>query len=55
MDRATVATRYWHRTEDGRIQCDACPRPGYAAVLAQPPRPITASHDEAGRTSTVPA
>jgi len=26
MDRATVATRYWHRTEDGRIQCDVCPR-----------------------------
>jgi len=31
------------------------PGPAYAAVLAQPPRPITASHDEAGRTSTVPA
>jgi len=26
MDRATVATRYWHRTEDGRVQCDVCPR-----------------------------
>jgi pyruvate formate lyase activating enzyme len=23
---ATVATRYWHRLEDGRIQCDVCPR-----------------------------
>lgn len=22
----TVATRYWHRLEDGRIQCDVCPR-----------------------------
>ena len=21
-----VPTRYWHRTEDGRIQCDLCPR-----------------------------
>jgi pyruvate formate lyase activating enzyme len=21
-----VATRYWHRREDGRIQCDLCPR-----------------------------
>jgi pyruvate formate lyase activating enzyme len=21
-----VATRYWHRLEDGRIQCDVCPR-----------------------------
>jgi pyruvate formate lyase activating enzyme len=21
-----VATRYWHRLEDGRIQCDLCPR-----------------------------
>jgi pyruvate formate lyase activating enzyme len=26
MDRATVATRHWHRTEDGRVQCDVCPR-----------------------------
>jgi hypothetical protein len=31
------------------------PVPAYAAVLVQPPRPITASHDEAGRISTVPA
>lgn len=22
----TVPTKYWHRTEDGRIQCDVCPR-----------------------------
>ncbi len=22
----TVATRYWHRLEDGRVQCDVCPR-----------------------------
>jgi pyruvate formate lyase activating enzyme len=22
----TVSTRYWHRLEDGRIQCDLCPR-----------------------------
>ena len=22
----TVPTRYWHRLEDGRIQCDLCPR-----------------------------
>ncbi len=22
----TIATRYWHRLEDGRIQCDVCPR-----------------------------
>ena len=22
----TVATRYWHRLEDGRVQCDLCPR-----------------------------
>ena len=21
-----VPTRYWHRREDGRIQCDLCPR-----------------------------
>ena len=26
MDRSTVATKYWHRTEDGRVQCDVCPR-----------------------------
>jgi pyruvate formate lyase activating enzyme len=23
---STVATRYWHRLEDGRVQCDVCPR-----------------------------
>ena len=26
MGRSTVATKYWHRTEDGRVQCDVCPR-----------------------------
>jgi len=26
MDRSTLATRYWHRTGDGRVQCDVCPR-----------------------------
>jgi pyruvate formate lyase activating enzyme len=26
MDGSAVATRYWHRTGDGRIQCDVCPR-----------------------------
>ena len=26
MDRSVVATRYWHRTGDGRVQCDVCPR-----------------------------
>ncbi|MFL5520872.1 MAG: AmmeMemoRadiSam system radical SAM enzyme [Gemmatimonadales bacterium] len=25
-DPHTIATRYWHRLEDGRIQCDLCPR-----------------------------
>ncbi len=25
-DRFTVATRYWHVLDDGRIQCDLCPR-----------------------------
>jgi pyruvate formate lyase activating enzyme len=25
-DRYTVATRYWHVLDDGRIQCDLCPR-----------------------------
>jgi len=26
MDRSAMATRYWHRTDDGRAQCDVCPR-----------------------------
>jgi pyruvate formate lyase activating enzyme len=26
MGSSTVATRYWHRTGDGRVQCDVCPR-----------------------------
>src|SRR6516164_2340975 len=26
MSGYTVATRYWHRTGDGRVQCDVCPR-----------------------------
>ena len=25
-DSFTVPTRYWHRTGDGRVQCDLCPR-----------------------------
>ncbi|MDQ3946615.1 MAG: AmmeMemoRadiSam system radical SAM enzyme [Actinomycetota bacterium] len=25
-DRYTVATKYWHLLDDGRIQCDLCPR-----------------------------
>jgi pyruvate formate lyase activating enzyme len=25
-DLATVPTRYWHTLEDGRVQCDLCPR-----------------------------
>ena len=25
-DEFTVSTKYWHRLEDGRIQCDLCPR-----------------------------
>src|SRR5210317_754948 len=25
-DQFTVSTRYWHKLEDGRIQCDLCPR-----------------------------
>jgi pyruvate formate lyase activating enzyme len=25
-DRTIVGTKYWHRLEDGRIQCDLCPR-----------------------------
>src|SRR6204780_5461021 len=26
IDEAVVAGRYWHRLDDGRIQCDVCPR-----------------------------
>lgn len=26
MDAFTVATRYWHNLDDGRVQCDVCPR-----------------------------
>ena len=26
MDPFTVPTRYWHRLDDGRVQCDLCPR-----------------------------
>jgi pyruvate formate lyase activating enzyme len=25
-DRFTVPTRYWHALDDGRVQCDVCPR-----------------------------
>lgn len=25
-DQSTVPTRYWHKLDDGRIQCDLCPR-----------------------------
>jgi pyruvate formate lyase activating enzyme len=25
-DSSVVPTRYWHRLEDGRVQCDVCPR-----------------------------
>ena len=26
QDPATVSTKHWHRLDDGRIQCDVCPR-----------------------------
>jgi pyruvate formate lyase activating enzyme len=26
MDGTIVSTRYWHRLDDGRLQCDLCPR-----------------------------
>ncbi len=26
MDQFTVPTRYWHVLDDGRVQCDVCPR-----------------------------
>ncbi|MGD8709903.1 MAG: AmmeMemoRadiSam system radical SAM enzyme [Ectothiorhodospiraceae bacterium] len=26
LDASTVTTEYWHRLDDGRIQCDLCPR-----------------------------
>jgi pyruvate formate lyase activating enzyme len=26
MQETVVSTKYWHREDDGRLQCDACPR-----------------------------
>ena len=26
MDETVVSTKHWHRLEDGRVQCDVCPR-----------------------------
>ena len=26
MNKSSVPTRYWHRLDDGRLQCDLCPR-----------------------------
>jgi pyruvate formate lyase activating enzyme len=26
MDRFTIPTKYWHLLDDGRVQCDVCPR-----------------------------
>ncbi len=26
MSQTTIATQYWHRLDDGRVQCDLCPR-----------------------------
>lgn len=26
MDKHTVSTKYWHTLDDGRVQCDLCPR-----------------------------
>ncbi len=26
MSSSTVRTKYWHRLDDGRVQCDVCPR-----------------------------
>ena len=26
MDKTVVSTRYWHALDDGRVQCDLCPR-----------------------------
>ncbi|MEJ2142955.1 MAG: AmmeMemoRadiSam system radical SAM enzyme, partial [Gammaproteobacteria bacterium] len=25
-DKTIVPTKYWHKLDDGRIQCDLCPR-----------------------------
>ena len=30
---AIVSTKYWHELEDGRIQCDLCPRDRAQLVL----------------------
>ena len=25
-DESVIETRYWHTLDDGRVQCDVCPR-----------------------------
>jgi pyruvate formate lyase activating enzyme len=50
---ATYPTRYWHRLDDGRVQCDACPRacklrPGQRGVCFVRGRPAEGDEGEQG-------
>lgn len=53
-----VPTRYWHRLDDGRVQCDVCPRacklrPGQRGVCFVRGRPADAADDPAGDDGVV--
>ena len=50
---ASHPTRYWHRLDDGRVQCDVCPRacklrPGQRGVCFVRGRPELAASDDPG-------
>jgi pyruvate formate lyase activating enzyme len=56
---ATYPTRYWHRLDDGRVQCDVCPRackmrPGQRGVCFVRGRPEAGSEAEAEADSDAP-
>ena len=46
MDRFTVPTKYWHSLDDGRVQCDVCPR---ACKLRDGQRGVCFVRGSAGR------
>ena len=53
MDRFTIPTSYWHALDDGRVQCDVCPRacklhPGQRGVCFVRARPDTGTSDDDG-------
>ena len=53
MDRFTIPTSYWHALDDGRVQCDVCPRacklhPGQRGVCFVRARPDAGTTDADG-------